>query len=1021
MGNKCSCIEISNEKYKCLQDEEYLKTHGFQSMGLEGIETNITEENEEDNYFYRYENKKSRTDQGEEVKENESTDCIVNVKRILNYIKEYESDFLLFFNEKNSTSLIFLKYIIMNYSTYIMYIDTGVIYIGEINENNEKNGLGIIITPDQCIYIGEFDDDKITGFGLYIHYSKSKYIGYWKYGKANRYGIFIHPDGTFYKGLWLNDKQNKKGIEYVNNNYIFLGNYIKGEKNGFGAFIWKNESIYIGHIKNNFFNKRGIYFLNKNKIYISKWKYNCLHGKCEIFWLDKRQYLGNHNNNNKQGIGIYKWNDGRIYFGNWDNNKQHGHGIFIIIKHFKNYENYINNPFFLFFKCTQKIKKYFLLNIKKEEFLHTGQINQLLQKIENNCHNYNFYYFLLTLLHINYYELCSSYFEFLRIKKLNNFKYNFEFYRKINTHISSATNEYIIENLSGDNIQISNSFFWLSPEDKLNKDELINKQKKNIKNGETMKQVRVVSNLENAKYTHDDESQTTVPLHYEQNENDFEDIENLKNYLNSINLSYINESDINVQHPLFSYASNNIIVKLGKWKNGELQNWIYSTENGMTNENAQMDADKIMEYSDEMIDNNLKEKAKKKKKKKKSNMLFHNNYNIIDNFLNNLSSSALSNIYNNKKNAHKKKRSQTLMKKRMKKKTTDKNKVVEKQSEESSNEKENIWADELKKRKRNKDNTNAGANIKSNKKDLDKDQKKEKDGMEKKNNNLSHTSSYSTSVDMSTKSDSLNSFDKEDRKARNNKNHSQSTDSNTSKSTSSIEMEKRQENEKGPNINMNKEKEFYNNILNKNKMDDKSNLVNFSKYHKPESNEKSNNDKEQNFKKEKNLRTNINLEFIKKNRDIFEDKKNSNYYEENISPSKDNNNNKTKISKQIKKKKNIIKHGPISNSCSSRKSINSYDKIERKKNGKNRTKGNEKYKKTSISQNYDLPKKGFSLIWSLKKMKNSHQSAKEDIAFEAPEKNNYNEMDHDKDDIKKPKQSFFKKFLGVSKVNQKNK
>ncbi|CXI42393.1 phosphatidylinositol-4-phosphate 5-kinase, putative [Plasmodium berghei] len=1015
MGNKCSCIEISNEKYKCLQDEGYLKTHGFQSMGLEGLETNIIESNEEDDYFYRYENKKSGIDQGEEMKENETTDCIVNVKRILNYIKEYESDFLLFFNEKNSTSLIFLKYIIMNYITYIMYIDTGVIYIGEINENNEKNGLGIIITPDQCIYIGEFDNDKITGFGLYIHYSKSKYIGYWKYGKANSYGIFIHPDGTFYKGLWLNDKQNKKGIEYVNNNYIFLGNYVKGEKNGFGAFIWKNESIYIGHIKNNFFNKRGIYFLNKNKIYISKWKYNCLHGKCEIFWIDKRQYLGHHINNNKQGIGIYKWNDGRIYFGNWSNNKQDGHGIFIIIKNFKNYENYINNPFFLFFKNTQKIKKYFLLNIKKEEFLHTGQINQLLQKIENNCHSYNFYYFLLTLLHINYYELCSSYFEFLRIKKLNNFKYNFEFYRKINTHISSATNEYIIGNLSGDNPQISNSIFWLNPEEKFNKDELTDKKK--IKNGEAMKQVRVASNFENITYTYEKEGNTTVPLRYEQNENDFEDIENLKNYLNSINLSYINENDINMQHPLFSYASNNIIVKWGKWKNGELQNWIYSTEKDLNGENAQMNPDQIMEYSEEIIGKNIKEKTKKKKKKKKSDILFHNNYNIIDNFLNNLSSSALSNIYNNKKNAQKKKRTQTLMKKKI----TDKNnKIMKKQSEESSSEKENIWIDELKKIKRNKDNTELGINMKgNNKKGIHKDENKEK---KKK---LLHTSSSSTSVDMSTESESLNSFDMEGTKIRNqteignNKNHSQNTDINISKSSSSIEMKKRQENEE-PNINTNKEKGFYNNILNKNKINDKSNLVNFSnfeKYHKSDS-EKSNNDKDQNFKKEKNLRTNINLEFIKKNRDIFEDKKNNNYYEENIPSSKDSN-SKDKITKRNKKKNGIIKHGHISNSYSSRKSVNSYDKIERKKKGKNRIKGNEEYKKPVISQNYDLPKKGFSLIWSLKKMKNAHKYAKDDIAFEAPEKSNFNEMDHDKENIKKTKQSFFKKILGVSKVNQK--
>ncbi|KNG77146.1 phosphatidylinositol-4-phosphate 5-kinase [Plasmodium falciparum IGH-CR14] len=356
MGNKLTCGEIRNDGVRGLKNAYNLELNKSNIC----VENSTTCENsyDEENYFYRYEDV-SYVEEGEERKREYSEDEIkeevkivvdnnnnniynyhneikdknklmkkrenqyidkkymINVKRILMYIKEYEEDFLCFFKKNNATSIIYLKYIVLNYKTYIMIIEKGVIYIGELNEKNEKNGLGIIITPDQCIYIGEFEEDKITGFGLYIHYSKSKYIGYWRRGKANRYGIFIHPDGTFYKGFWLNDKQNKNGIEYVYNNYVYIGNYCKGEKNEFGIFVWNNECMYMGNIKNNYFFNRGIYFFNKYKIYIGKWKSNCVDGKCEIIWKDNRQFFGYHLNNLKQGLGIYKWDDGRIYFGNW--------------------------------------------------------------------------------------------------------------------------------------------------------------------------------------------------------------------------------------------------------------------------------------------------------------------------------------------------------------------------------------------------------------------------------------------------------------------------------------------------------------------------------------------------------------------------------------------------------------------------------------------------------------------------------------------------------------------------------
>ncbi|KYN98934.1 putative phosphatidylinositol-4-phosphate 5-kinase [Plasmodium gaboni] len=525
MGNKLACGEIKKDGVRGLKNAYNLELHKSNIC----VEDNTRCDNkyDEENYFYRYENEMDVEEEDkreyseDEIKEEDKNvvdnnnyddiynyhndinnknkvskkiendnmykKYIINVKRILMYIKEYEEDFLCFFKKNNVTSMIYLKYIVLNYKTYIMIIEKGVIYIGEVNENNEKNGLGIIITPDQCIYIGEFEEDKITGFGLYIHSSRSKYIGYWKRGKANRYGIFIHPDSTFYKGYWLNDKQNKNGIEYVYNNYVYIGNYFKGEKNKFGIFVWNNECMYIGQIKDNYFFNRGIYFFNKYKIYIGKWKSNCVYGKCEIIWNDNRQFFGYHINNLKQGLGIYKWDDGRIYFGNWLNNKQHGSGIFIIIKNFKEYQQYIQYPIFLLFKNTEKIKKNFLLNLSKENIFYKGNIGKYFHNLLNKYDNYNFYNFLFNLLYINFYELCSSFFDYIKKKNINDFKTNHNFYNTIKDHICLVTDHYFNNQICNQKMAQAQSTFSF----------LADIKKKNPERNTNIKNINIINNNNN--------------------------------------------------------------------------------------------------------------------------------------------------------------------------------------------------------------------------------------------------------------------------------------------------------------------------------------------------------------------------------------------------------------------------------------------------------------------------------------------------------------------------------------------
>ncbi|SBT77174.1 phosphatidylinositol-4-phosphate 5-kinase, putative [Plasmodium ovale] len=1042
MGNKCSCAEISNDKQKILHKEDYTKLSELHE-DFEGKEIHEESENDEGDYFYRFQGRKyanklgtkgeelpihveekrdsdwgynqckgghEEYDLGNTQLEGKNEECLINVRRILMCIREHEGDFLTFFKERNATSLLFLKYIIMNYETYMMYIDTGVIYIGEVNEINEKNGLGVVITPDQCIYIGELEEDKITGFGLYVHFSKSKYIGYWNKGKANGYGVFIHPDGTFYKGLWLNDKQNKKGIEYVNDTYIFLGNYEKGKKNNFGAFLWSNKSMYIGNIKRNNFFKNGLYFFNQKKIYIGKWKDNCIYGICEIVWIDRRQYVGYHANNIKEGLGLYKWDDGRIYFGSWHNNKQHGHGIFILIKHVKDYENYINNPFLFFFKNTQKVKKYFVKNISKETFFDKGQISHILEKILIKWDHLSFYNFILMLLHISYYKICATYFHLLKKKRLNNFKFNYKFYEKIKLHLCNTTNDYLVQYSSSnyDNLGKNNIHFSLNSD--------IN----NSYVGENIP-FRCTTREESTKWN-------------DQQKKPFEDIELLRGYINSVNLSYMSEEDINEKNPLFSYASNNIILKYGIWNNGKLIKWIYSSDNdlsGITNVEG-----KTNEYA-EFLKN-----KKKNKSGPSSNLKGH----VIEHFLSNISSSAVSSVCRKgrrrKKSGRKKggikleggaiESEKSLSEKSHSEKSHSEKSHSEKSlSEKSLSEKslseKSLSEKSLSKKSLSRESDeevpisyskNKDSEVPVREKDVMHDgsciqlgyksARRKKDRRIKKG--LSLNCSDSTSDTVSTKNDS--SIPVMSEKTRN-KNSSFGEEKKEVTNCSKIEAKNKGKNK---NAHIKDDCDFYEDIFKKDKIGVTKKLVNDILH---ENSDMGNADECDDcngvkcdiYREHKGKKKNRGNRFdgIRINGDH--------------SAGSDGIQNGHKTDAYGETAHGEMPKGDLyrvdkrhQNGCHSVSRVHDIRNISGVRNSC-RGRGKDDLLPI-ISQNYDLPKKGFSLIWSLKKLKNSNISANEPITFEAFENCSYDKNGSLTQD-KKKKTSFFRNFLRANKGNRK--
>ena len=189
---------------------------------------------------------------------------------------------------------------------YPKLIQNDFSYEGEW-KNGKRDGLGILIKKEIAKFIGEFVEDKISGFGELIDENGDKYIGYWKESKANGLGIYSRKGIISYKGYWVDDKQNGFGTEKWPN-LEYIGEYLNGNKEGYGVLNIR-DGIYEGEIKDGNMNGIG----------------------CLIF-KDKRKYLGEFINNKIDGYGILTWPDGKVFVGSFRDDLEDGFGVFYTSK-----------------------------------------------------------------------------------------------------------------------------------------------------------------------------------------------------------------------------------------------------------------------------------------------------------------------------------------------------------------------------------------------------------------------------------------------------------------------------------------------------------------------------------------------------------------------------------------------------------------------------------------------------------------------------------------------------------------
>ena len=208
-------------------------------------------------------------------------------------------------------------------------IDNSVEYYeGEYNNNGEFNGIGIHLFDQNCIYIGQFQNDQYNGKGLLISNEGNSLYGDFVKGECNGNGHLIIDGQLDYEGQFENNQKNGFGIEKYNDGSVYEGNFLHGEKNGQGKYTFPNGEYYEGNFKNDLYEGEGVYeWPQEGRRYQGQFHLGNIEGNGVSQYSDGSSYSGHYVGGVKQGEGSYTWNNGQTFIGNWLNNELHGKGI----------------------------------------------------------------------------------------------------------------------------------------------------------------------------------------------------------------------------------------------------------------------------------------------------------------------------------------------------------------------------------------------------------------------------------------------------------------------------------------------------------------------------------------------------------------------------------------------------------------------------------------------------------------------------------------------------------------------
>ena len=176
--------------------------------------------------------------------------------------------------------------------------NTGVIplYEGQVNQNNEKHGLGKL-TIENKMMIGGWRHNQFTGWGREVDGDKNEiYEG--KYVNGKLYGKGIYTNGKEY---YVGDFRDKKMIgvgEIFTSEYHYSGQVWNKIPNGKGKMNIYNEGTYEGDFENGLMDGDGIFKWNNGDYFIGEMRKGKMNGKGTLVhknkWIERGYFRDGH-------------------------------------------------------------------------------------------------------------------------------------------------------------------------------------------------------------------------------------------------------------------------------------------------------------------------------------------------------------------------------------------------------------------------------------------------------------------------------------------------------------------------------------------------------------------------------------------------------------------------------------------------------------------------------------------------------------------------------------------------------
>ena len=127
-----------------------------------------------------------------------------------------------------------------------------LVYEGQLDEKNQRNGKGTLKWPNGIIYIGDWANNKANGKGILSFSNFEHYEGMFVDNMFEGEGVYVDEKGTKFEGIWQQNNTEGSGVELYTEGHKFEGLYSKGRKNGKGNIFFADGSYFTGFFIKNF-------------------------------------------------------------------------------------------------------------------------------------------------------------------------------------------------------------------------------------------------------------------------------------------------------------------------------------------------------------------------------------------------------------------------------------------------------------------------------------------------------------------------------------------------------------------------------------------------------------------------------------------------------------------------------------------------------------------------------------------------------------------------------------------------